>query len=117
MSNLIDMECVSVRAGDPQATDEESANYMQQVPDWNIIPVDGVDRLQRLYKFKDFVDALSFTNKVGALAEEQDHHPALLTEWGKVTVIWWTHVIKGLHQNDFVCAAKSDQLFNTIAAS
>ena len=105
------MECVPVRSRDPQATDEESASYMQQVPDWNIIAVDGVNHFQRLYKFQNFVDALSFTNKVGALAEEQDHHPALLTEWGKVTVTWWTHVIKGLHQNDFVSAAKSDRLY------
>ena len=117
MSNLIDMNCVPVRSGDAQATAEESAQYMQEVPDWEIIDVDGVNHLQRVYKFQNFVDALSFTNKVGALAEQQDHHPALLTEWGKVTVTWWTHVIKGLHTNDFVSAAKSDQLYDGIVSN
>ncbi|MCH7481172.1 MAG: 4a-hydroxytetrahydrobiopterin dehydratase [Chloroflexi bacterium] len=111
MSSLIDMNCVPVRSGDPQATAEESAQYMQEVPEWETIAVDGVNHLQRVYKFQNFVDALSFTNKIGALAEQQDHHPALVTEWGKVTVTWWTHVIKGLHTNDFVSAAKSDQIY------
>lgn len=66
--------------------------------------------LRRVYKFRDFAQALSFTNKVGALAEAQGHHPALLTEWGKVTVMWWTHKIGGLHKNDFIMAAKTDKL-------
>ena len=62
-------------------------------------------------KFKNFVQALAFTHRVGELAEEQDHHPALLTEWGKVTVTWWTHAVKGLHRNDFIMAAKTDELY------
>ncbi len=63
------------------------------------------------FKFKNFVQSLEFTNQVGALAEAEGHHPALLTEWGRVTVTWWTHKIKGLHRNDFIMAAKTDQLF------
>jgi 4a-hydroxytetrahydrobiopterin dehydratase len=61
------------------------------------------------------VQALDFTNKVGGLAEEEDHHPAILTEYGKVTVVWWTHAIKGLHRNDFIMAAKTDQLAAQVA--
>jgi 4a-hydroxytetrahydrobiopterin dehydratase len=66
--------------------------------------------LERLYTFKNFKQALAFTNKVAQMAEEEFHHPSLLTEWGKVTVTWWTHAIGGLHRNDFICAAKTDQL-------
>jgi 4a-hydroxytetrahydrobiopterin dehydratase len=61
--------------------------------------------------YKNFVEALHFTNKVGELAETEGHHPSLLTEWGKVTVTWWTHKINGLHRNDFIMAAKTDELY------
>jgi 4a-hydroxytetrahydrobiopterin dehydratase len=73
---------------------------------------EGIKRLERTFKFKNFVQALAFTNKVGELAEAEGHHPAILTEWGKVTVTWWTHKIRGLHRNDFVMAAKTDRLYS-----
>jgi 4a-hydroxytetrahydrobiopterin dehydratase len=85
---------------------------MQQLPHWSLIEVHGVDHLQRVYTFANFVQALEFTEKVGLMAEEQGHHPALLTEWGKVTVSWWTHKIAGLHRNDFICAARTDRLYS-----
>ena len=72
--------------------------------------VDGVKRLERVFKLKNFVEAIEFTNKIGAIAEEQGHHPLIITEWGRVTVQWWTHKIKGLHRNDFIMAAKTDEL-------
>jgi 4a-hydroxytetrahydrobiopterin dehydratase len=90
----------------------EIALLKPQVPDWEVVEVEGILRLQRVFKHKNFAQALSFTNKVGELAEAEDHHPALLTEWGKVTVTWWTHKIKGLHRNDFIMAAKTDELYN-----
>jgi 4a-hydroxytetrahydrobiopterin dehydratase len=71
---------------------------------------DGVRRLERVFTFANFADALAFTNRVGALAEAAGHHPALLTEWGRVTVAWWTHKIGGLHRNDFIMARKTDAL-------
>jgi 4a-hydroxytetrahydrobiopterin dehydratase len=71
---------------------------------------EGIKSLERAFKFGDFAQALAFTNKVGEQAEEEGHHPALLTEWGKVTVSWWTHKIGGLHQNDFIMAARTDEL-------
>jgi len=86
-------------------------HYQQQVPQWTLVERDGIKRLERVFTFKNFVEALAFSNKVGELAEQEGHHPALLTEWGKVTVTWWTHAMKGLHKNDFVMAARTDQLY------
>lgn len=67
--------------------------------------------MTRTYGFNNFTEAMSFSNRVAALAEEENHHPAIVTEWGKVTVSWWSHIIKGLHLNDFVMAAKTEELF------
>src|ERR687896_521338 len=89
-----------------QVTPEEIAALHPQVAEWDLVEVDGVSRLRRDFEFPDFAAALAFTNLVGALAEAEGHHPALLTEWGRVTVSWWTHKIRGLHRNDFVMAAK-----------
>jgi 4a-hydroxytetrahydrobiopterin dehydratase len=111
MDTLTQMKCVPCRGDEPTVTDEEIEALHPQVPDWQIVETDHIKRLQRVFKFKNFAEALEFTNKVGALAEAEDHHPALLTEWGKVTVTWWTHKIKGLHRNDFIMAAKTDELY------
>jgi 4a-hydroxytetrahydrobiopterin dehydratase len=92
-------------------TDAEIDKLHPEVRDWKVIQGDDIKRLERQFKFKNFADALKFTNKVGQLAEAEDHHPSLLTEWGKVTVTWWTHKIKGLHSNDFIMAAKTDRLY------
>ena len=91
-------------------TDSEIYMLHPQIPEWQVKEVDGVKRLERVYKFRNFVEALDFTNKVGALAEEENHHPLIITEYGKVSLQWWTHKIKGLHKNDFIMAAKTDQL-------
>jgi len=111
MAELVELKCVPCRGGEPTVTDEEIAELHPQVPEWQIVERDGIKRLERVFKFKNFAEALEFTNRVGELAEAQGHHPALLTEWGKVTVTWWTHKIKGLHRNDFIMAAKTDQLY------
>lgn len=110
MNDLSQRRCEACRADSPRVTQTQIAELSPQIPEWDLIEVDGVQRLTRTYKFKNFEQALGFTNKVGALAEKEDHHPALLTEWGKVTVSWWTHKIKGLHVNDFVMSAKTDNL-------
>src|SRR5512137_2965058 len=112
MMNILSQEqCVSIRGGEPVATDAEIAELHPQVPEWQIVERDGVKRLERVFKFRNFLEALSFTNKVGELAEAENHHPALLTEWGRVTVTWWTHAVRGLHRNDFIMAAKTDQTY------
>jgi 4a-hydroxytetrahydrobiopterin dehydratase len=111
MDTLVHMKCVPCRGGEPTVTEGEMAELHPQVSDWQIVERDQIKRLERAFKFKNFVEALQFTNRVGELAEEQGHHPALLTEWGRVTVTWWTHKIKGLHRNDFIMAAKTDELY------
>ena len=103
-------KCEACRVGAPRATAEEIARMKTQIPDWNIAEREGIARLERVFQFNDFAEALAFTNAVGGLAEEEGHHPAILTEWGKVTVAWWTHKIGGLHRNDFIMAAKTDKL-------
>ena len=110
MPNLSQMKCVACRGGEPTLTEAQIYQFMPQVPEWQVKEVDGMQRLERVFKFKNFAEALAFTNKVGAAAEEEDHHPLIVTEWGRVTVQWWTHKIGGLHQNDFIMAAKTDEI-------
>lgn len=103
--------CSACNADAPKVTDEEMEELRQEIPEWKLVEEDGEEKLQRQFSFDDFAAALKFTNAVGDLAESMDHHPALLTEYGKVTVTWWTHKIGGLHRNDFVCAARTDELY------
>jgi 4a-hydroxytetrahydrobiopterin dehydratase len=111
VSDLKEFKCVPCRGGDPPLTQAEIAELQPQVPDWTVVFRDDIPRLERVFKFKNFAQAMAFTGQVGEIAEAEDHHPAILTEWGKVTVTWWTHKIKGLHRNDFIMAAKSDSLY------
>jgi 4a-hydroxytetrahydrobiopterin dehydratase len=110
METLRQMKCVACRKDAPTVTDGEIAEFHRQIPAWEIVELDGIKRLRRVFSFADFARAMDFTKKVGELAEEEGHHPALLTEWGRTTVTWWTHKIKGLHRNDFIMAAKTDEL-------
>jgi 4a-hydroxytetrahydrobiopterin dehydratase len=107
---LTQEKCVACRRDAPTVTDAEMAELHPHVSDWELVEEGGIKRLRRVFTFTDFAQALEFANRVGALAEEEDHHPALLTEWGRTTVTWWTHKINGLHRNDFIMAAKTDQL-------
>ena len=111
MEELRNRKCEACRAGAPTVTDDDIEKLKPAIPDWGILDIDGVKRLVRVFKFKNFIEALEFTGKVGTIAEEEGHHPAILTEWGKVTVSWWTHAIKGLHVNDFIMASKTDALY------
>jgi len=110
MTELIIEKCEACRRDAPKVTDEETNELSVQIPDWNIIEVDSSKRLTRKFNFDNFIDALTFTNRVGEIAESEAHHPAILTEWGSVEVTWWTHKIKGLHRNDFIMAAKTDAI-------
>jgi 4a-hydroxytetrahydrobiopterin dehydratase len=117
MSTLQESTCTACRADAPRVTDEEIAELRPQIPDWQIVERDGIPRLERAFRLKNFAQALDFTNKVGALAEGEGHHPALLTQWGSVTVTWWTHKIRGLHRNDLIMAAKTDRLATNLPAN
>jgi 4a-hydroxytetrahydrobiopterin dehydratase len=110
MPDLTSERCVACRRDAPRVTEAEVAELKSQIPEWEIVERDGIPRLERAFHFSDFAQALAFTHRVGALAEEEGHHPALLTEWGRVTVNWWTHKIRGLHRNDFIMAAKTERL-------
>jgi 4a-hydroxytetrahydrobiopterin dehydratase len=110
MTLLADSTCVACRGGEPPLPDDEIASLLPEIAKWTVIEKDGIKRLERVFKFNDFVDALAFTQRVGALAESEGHHPLIITEWGRVTIQWWTHKIKGLHRNDFIMAAKTDLL-------
>jgi 4a-hydroxytetrahydrobiopterin dehydratase len=110
VSELSEMKCTACRGGEPTLTDAEIAELRPQVPEWQVVQLEGIKRLERVFRFRNFAQALAFTNRVGEQAEDEGHHPALLTEWGKVTVTWWTHKIGGLHQNDFIMAARTDEL-------
>ena len=110
MDELSTRKCEACQIGAPLVTQQEIDDYMPQLPHWEIIEVNGVQQLRRTYTFNNFTEALSFSNKVGEIANQENHHPAILTEWGKVTVSWWSHKIHGLHANDFIMAAKTDAL-------
>ncbi|PYT10097.1 MAG: 4a-hydroxytetrahydrobiopterin dehydratase [Acidobacteria bacterium] len=109
--------CVPCRGGVPTLTDQEIAELKPQVPGWKVLEVDGVKRLVGEFRFKNFRQALDFASQVGELAEREAHHPDIHLSWGKVTVETWTHKIRGLHQNDFILAAKTDQLYEKAARS
>lgn len=110
---LSEKNCSACRGDSPPLNQQELDNALKELPGWGVELVDGINQLVQTYKFRDFVQAMAFTQAVGALAEEYGHHPALLTEWGRVKVRWWTHKIKGLHENDAIMAAKTGQLFHT----
>jgi 4a-hydroxytetrahydrobiopterin dehydratase len=110
MSELSEMTCTACQGDEPTLTDAEIAQLRPQVAEWHVVQREGIKRLERVFRFRNFAEALAFTNRVGEQAEKEGHHPALLTEWGRVTVTWWTHKIGGLHRNDFIMAAQTDEL-------
>jgi 4a-hydroxytetrahydrobiopterin dehydratase len=87
---------------------DEITPLLQALPLWSVQTVNDVAQLQRSFTFQDFAQALAFTNSVGELAELANHHPSVLTQWGAVTVRWWTHALHGLHRNDFIMAARCE---------
>ena len=95
---------------DGMPAESDLALMLQDIPGWTLRLVDDIPRLEKTYRFANFADALAFTNRIGQLAEDVDHHPAILTEYGKVTLSWWSHSLGGVHQNDLIMAARSDAL-------
>lgn len=107
---LAQEKCVACRADSPHVTHDEVKELLEQTPGWQVVEVEGVHRLEKMYFFKDWEQAMDFARQVGDAAEEQEHHPQLVVEWGRVRVQWWTHSIRGLHRNDFIMAAKTEQI-------
>lgn len=111
MEDLTRLKCEACRRDAPRITEAEMARLLPRVRGWHIREHDGVRMLEREFGFRSFAEALEFTRRVGELAEEEGHHPRLVTEWGRVHVRWYTKKIRGLHRNDFIMAAKTDRLY------
>lgn len=107
-SDLARKTCIPCRGGVPPLTPEERTPLLAELGDWRV--VDG-HHLGRTFVFDDFVSALAFVNRLGAIAEEQGHHPEMTVGWGRVRVEIWTHAIDGLTESDFILAAKYDEAF------
>ena len=107
MARLCDLSCKACRGDMPVLGGQELADYARQVPQWTVV---DEHHLSRTFRFPDFVTALEFVNRVGALAEEEGHHPKIVLTWGKVTIDIWTHKVDGLTESDLILAAKIDQL-------
>tara|TARA_Y100000768_G_C23761102_1_gene578624 strand:+ start:39 stop:389 length:351 start_codon:yes stop_codon:yes gene_type:complete len=110
-NKLSQSSCEACRVDAPMLTDQEIKELAPLIPSWIVHEEEDIKRLICSFAFSSYEDSVSFTNKVAQLAEEEDHHPEIILEWGNVTVSWWSHKIKGLHKNDFICASKTDNLF------
>jgi 4a-hydroxytetrahydrobiopterin dehydratase len=116
MALLADEQVTAGRKDLAASSATESEELMANLPDWTIVKEDGVDKLKREYRFKDYLTLLALTKKIGNIAEQVNHHPVIITEWGKVTVLWWTHTLGGLHRNDFIMAARCDRAAMLVSA-
>jgi len=110
MNEWIHQHCTACRSGEVPLGEAELTAALIKLENWMLCSEDGVFQIQRTFRFADFLSALEFTKRVGLLAESENHHPLLITEWGKVTVKWWTHKIRGCHANDLIMAVKTDQI-------
>ncbi|TYK66427.1 4a-hydroxytetrahydrobiopterin dehydratase [Colwellia echini] len=111
-TQLTEVSCVACTINSTKIAAQKATELLLLIPNWQLHNRDNIMLLEREYTFKNYKLAWDFANKISVMAETEGHHPAILLEWGKVTVTWWTHTINGLHQNDFICAAKTDALFS-----
>ena len=107
MSELASKTCVHCRGGTPPLKGEQLHSYSHQLPNWHVV---DEHHITRTFTFPDFQKALDFVNRVGAVAEEQGHHPDILLSWGRAEITTWTHSVDGLTENDFILAAKIDRI-------
>ena len=113
MSDLSDKKCEACTIDAPLVNSDDYPELLKELEDW-YIEEDSINKLVKTYNFANYADSVSFTNKIADLAEAEDHHPKIVLEWSSVKLEWWSHKIKGLHLNDFICAAKSDKVFNSL---
>ena len=110
MVNLSEQSCEACRIDAPELSEAEINTLIPDLMEWTLIK-SPMHQLKKVFSFKDYQDAINFTNNLTKIADEEDHHPQIVLEWGKVTVFWWSHKIEGLHKNDFICASKTDSLY------
>ena len=113
MKNYESKVCVACHPDAPKATKEQISEFLNNYLEWELIEDNQVPQLKRIFKFNDYFGSVDFTKKIADISEKENHHPSILLEWGKVTVRWWTHKIKGLHENDFIMATKTDEIYNS----
>ena len=113
MSNLLEKNCTACEIGAPLVPEEDEVLLLKDLQGWEIDSLD-ISKLVKVFKFSNYKQSLQFTNLIGDLAELEDHHPKITLEWGEVSLEWWSHKIKGLHMNDFICAAKSDEIYKSL---
>ena len=111
MTDLTSRNCVACRVDAPKVSDNETILLLEEIEGWNLID-DGIKKLRKEFSFSNYSDSVEFTNKVARMADQENHHPQIILNWGKVIVLWWSHKIEGLHQNDFICASKTNELYN-----
>ncbi len=109
MSDLVSSTCEACIIDAPTVSDDEAGLLLEEIEGWDLID-DGIKKLKKEFSFANYTDSVNFLNKVADMANHEDHHPQIILEWGKVTIIWWSHKIKGLHKNDFICAAKTNNI-------
>lgn len=107
MTELAQRKCIPCKGGVPPLAGEDLAKLARQLPGWKVVEE---HHLENSFDFPDFASALEFVKAIGAIAEEQGHHPDILLRWGKVTVTIWTHKIDGLTESDFILGAKIDEV-------
>ena len=112
--SLKESKCEACTIGAPLVSDHEAVELLKELDNWKIELHDNIKQLVKQFKFSNYEDSVRFCRKVADLAESEDHHPKMTVEWGKVSLEWWSHKIEGLHMNDFICAAKSDEIFLTV---
>jgi 4a-hydroxytetrahydrobiopterin dehydratase len=111
LNRLEEGSCEACRMDAPMVSPDEMPGLLNALDGWELKQPEGVQQLEKAFSFPSFAAAMEFANRVGNAAETENHHPAMLLEWGKATVTWWSHKIGGLHMNDFIMAAKTDQLY------
>ena len=116
MEDLKQRKYEACRPDAPKATESEIATYSKAIPEWKIIQDEGLDKLVRCYSTQKYAETLKLVNLIADLSEEEGHHPVMIFEFRQLTVYWWSHKMKGLHVNDFICAAKCDEIYEGLSA-
>ena len=111
MVNLSEQTCEACRIEAPKLSEAEISTLIPDLMEWTLLQ-SPMHQLKKVFNFKDYQSAINFTNNLTKIADEEDHHPKIVLEWGKVTVLLWSHKIEGLHKNDFICASKTDSLYS-----
>ena len=115
MFTLADEKIELSKKGDPALSKTEAEALLKKISDWTLTENTCL-ALTKTYSLPDYEIAVALTRKIAAIAEQVNHHPVITLEWGKVTVSWWTHIINGLHRNDFILAAKCDRVAMLVTA-